>query len=95
MKKTLAILAAAVLLTGAIAPPAGASERGGMGGFLTGCFLGIRTAADFNEGKALHWRDWGRAVPLFNIVVGILNGIDGAEGVTRADLQQQFGSTYY
>ncbi len=95
IKVTSMVLAASLLLGGlALSAPA-AEERGGVVGFFVGCCLGLRTGADWNDGKALHWRDWGRLIPYFNIYVGIIDGIDTSKGTTNADLQRRFGSTYY
>lgn len=72
-----------------------ASGRGGIGGLLVGCCFGIRTTGQWNEGKDLHFRDWGRLIPLVNIVLAVWDGIQGYEGITTADLAAEYGSNYY
>lgn len=69
--------------------------RGGIGGLLVGCCFGIRTTGQWNEGKDLHFRDWGRIIPLVNVVLAVWDGIQGYEGITTADLAAEYGSNYY
>lgn len=69
--------------------------RGGVMGFIAGCCFGVRAGADYNDGKEIHWREWIMLIPYVNIVFAIWNGVDGANGVTRADYAEQYGSTYY
>lgn len=97
MKKIIAGTLILVLTLGTIGNTAQAAEkgRGGFVGFIAGCCFGVRSGGDYNEGKNLHWREWGMFIPFFNIVVVVWNGIDGANGVTRADYVEQYGSTYY
>lgn len=97
MKKIIAgILVAAMVLT-TVAPTAQAAEkgRGGVMGFIAGCCFGIRAGADYNDGKEIVWREWVMLIPYVNIVFAIWNGIDGANGTTRADYAEQYGSTYF
>ncbi len=95
MKKyCLAGLTALVLMS--MTPRAEAKTgRGGIGGLLVGCCFGIRTAGQWNEGKSLHFRDWGRIVPIVNIVLFVWDGVQGYEGITTRDLATQYGSNYY
>ena len=72
-----------------------ASGRGGFMGFISGCCFGIRSGGAYNDGKDLHWREWALLIPFVGWVVGILNGIDGANGVTTKELAAKFGATYY
>ena len=88
MKKLLiATLAAATL---AMATPTvqaeAAAGRGGCIGGIVGCCFGIRAAADYNEGKALHIMEWGRLIPIFGIYVAVCNFLDGYNGKTRGEL---------
>jgi hypothetical protein len=77
-------------------PSYGAEKgRGCVMGFLAGCCFGIRTAADYNSGLDVHWREWVRLIPYVGIVFAVWDGIDGANGVTRASYAEQYGSTYY
>jgi hypothetical protein len=62
---------------------------------LVGCCFGIRTAGAYNEGKDLHFRDWGRIIPVVNIVLAIWDGIEGAQGITTSNLQAQYGAQYF
>lgn len=95
MKKLMSIALAGLLALAALAPAATARETGGIPGFLVGCCFGIRSAAAYNEGKNLHWREWALLIPFANIVVEIMNGVDGMNGSTSADLAEQYGSQYY
>lgn len=72
-----------------------ATERGGVGGFLVGCCFGVRTAAAYNEGKDLHFRDWAVIIPYAGVIFSIWNAVDGAQGITTAQLRQQYGATYF
>ena len=94
MKKTLAILLAAALTTAAV-PSVHAREAGGCIGGFVGCCFGMRTAADYNEGKDLSLRDWIRAIPFVSIVGAVWDTIDGYHGVTNGDLRAKWGETYY
>ncbi|MDR0993852.1 MAG: hypothetical protein LBN38_04720 [Verrucomicrobiota bacterium] len=95
MMKIVACLLACLFVLLAFAPAAMARESGGVVGFVIGCCFGIRSAAAYNEGKDLHWREWGLIIPLFNWVVSILNGVDGMDGVTSSDLAASYGASYY
>ncbi|MDD2239041.1 MAG: hypothetical protein PHO14_09810 [Kiritimatiellae bacterium] len=68
---------------------------GGFMGFLVGCCFGIRSGAAYNDGKALHWREWGMIIPFVGIVVAIMNGLDGMNGMTTADMAAQYGANFY
>ena len=99
MKKWIVTGIAALMLAWSVAP-AGAETttapgRGGVGGFFVGCCFGLRTVADWNEGKALHWRDWGPIIPYAGAVIALINGVDGAQGVTNEQLVERFGAVYY
>ncbi len=73
-----------------------ANERsGGIGGLLVGCCFGVRTAGAFNEGKDLHFREWARIIPYVGAVFAIWDGIEGAQGMTTSQLQQNYGALYY
>ena len=80
----------------AFAPAAMAgSGQGGALGFFVGCCVGARSGAAYNEGKSLHWKEWGLLIPIANIVVEILNGVDTMNGMTSSDLASQYGAQYY
>jgi hypothetical protein len=88
------MLIAVMLVT--MSPIAMAGQgRGGVMGFIAGCCFGVRTGGDYNEGKEVHWREWIMLVPIANIVFAIWNGIEGAEGVTTAELASRYGAMYY
>jgi len=96
MKKIVAIMLILVMALTVVGPSASAAEgRGGFMGFIAGCCFGIRAAADYNDGMDIHWREWCTLIPYVNIVFAIWNGVDGASGVTRADLAEKYGSQYY
>lgn len=90
-------------LTGCIFGPraAGDFNEEGIGNrefgwwFLAGCCFGPRAQIDYAEGKLVHWREWGRVIPYAGIVFALWDGIDGANGTTRAELAERYGSTYY
>lgn len=96
MKKLVVCLMIAVVLLGSVPVQAAmGSGRGGVMGFIAGCCFGIRAGADYNSGKEIHWREWCMLIPYVNIVFAIWNGIDGANGVTRADYASQYGEMFY
>jgi hypothetical protein len=63
--------------------------------FLTGCCLGGRTQIDYVEGQSIHWRDWAPLIPYAGVVFHVWDGIDGYNGVTRTDIAEAYGSTYF
>jgi len=69
--------------------------RGGVMGFIAGCCFGIRAGADYNSGKAIHWREWARYLPYIGIIFPVWNGIDGAGGVSTEDYAEQYGARFY
>ncbi len=90
------LLASSMLLTVSMQAEAQTAQgRGGIGGFLVGCCFGVRTAGQWNEGKDLHFRDWGRIIPYVGAVFGIWDGIEGAQGKTSSDLQATYGAQYF
>jgi len=96
MKKTLACMMAALMLSLSVGSASAATDsRGGLMGFIAGCCFGIRAGGDYNEGKEIHWREWVGLIPYVNIVFAIWNGIDGANGVTTADYAKKYGASFY
>jgi hypothetical protein len=97
MKKTLILLTAVMLSLGVFTQTSVAAEkgRGGAMGFIAGCCFGIRTAGAYNDGKEIQWREWVLIVPVVGFVFAIINGVEGAQGITTADLAAEYGSTYY
>ncbi len=97
MKKIVALLMVAVMLTLVVAPVAEAkgSGRGGIMGLISGCCFGVRAAGDYNEGKEIHWREWVMLVPYVNIVFAIITGVEGYDGMTSADYAEKYGASYY
>lgn len=94
MKKIVAGTLVAMMLM-ASAPVTEAREPGGFMGFVAGCCFGIRTAGAWNDGKDIHFREWGLLIPIVGIVITIWNGIDGAQGITTRDLASQYGANFY
>ncbi len=96
MKKMMLTLAVSGLLLGSVSPSQAVNEqRGGVMGFIAGCCFGIRSGAAYNDGKEIHWREWVMLIPIANFVFSIWNGIDGANGMQRADYAKQYGSVFY
>ncbi len=96
MKKMIAMLMMSIMMFTAVSVQAEQEAgRGGVMGFIAGCCFGVRAAGDYNAGKEIHWREWVMLVPYANIVFAIWNGVDGANGVTRAQYAEQYGSMYY
>jgi len=95
MKKIMACSLMGLFLFQAVPLADAQSQRDGLTGLLVGCCFGIRTAGQYNEGKDLHFRDWGRLIPFVNIVLAVWDGIEGAQGITTSDLQAQYGASYF
>ncbi len=96
MKKIIASLLVALFVLTAFAPAVSAAgEKGGFMGFIVGCCFGIRSGAAYNDGKDLHWREWVLIVPIAGWVVAVLNGLDGANGLTTKDMAAQYGANFY
>ena len=72
-----------------------AQRGGGIDSLLVGCCFGVRTAGAYNEGKQLHFREWGRIIPYVGVVFAVWDGIEGAQGITTGQLQQNYGAVYY
>ena len=96
MRKLIAGLMIAVVLGTTVAPSFAVNEqRGGVMGFVAGCCFGIRCGAAYNDGKEIHWREWGELIPFVGIVLAIWNGIDGANGMTTKDYVSKYGAAFY
>lgn len=96
MKKALVGTLMVVLVIGALTTPAVAeTDRGGAMGFIAGCCFGPRAAGDYNEGKELHWREWVRIVPFVNYVFMVIDGVEGYNGKTSAEMAAEYGAAYY
>ncbi len=96
MKKLIASLLVVLFVLMAFAPVAtAAGDKGGFMGFIVGCCFGIRSGAAYNDGKDLHWREWALIIPIAGIVVAILNGLDGMNGLTSKDMAAQYGANFY
>ena len=93
--KAIAILLIALMALLAVAPGAMAEERGGLAGAVIGCCFGIRSAAAYNDGKDLHWREWIRIIPIVSIVGAVYDGVDAMNGRSTSDYAAQYGSNYY
>lgn len=86
MKKFAIAIVAALALATVVPTASAAQQRGGLVGGIVGCCFGIRTAADYNDGKDISVHEWLRIVPLVNIVVAVIDTLDGYKGVTRSEL---------
>jgi len=98
LRKLCVVLLAGTMLMAAVpmqAQAQAASGRGGVIGFVVGCCFGVRTVGQFNEGKDLHFRDWGRIIPYVGVVFAIWDAIEGAQGTTTTSLQQTYGAQYF
>jgi hypothetical protein len=97
MKKILVVLLAVAFCSAAPiqSEAAGTADRGGVVGFLVGCCFGIRNGVAWNEGKDLHFRDWGVIIPVVGWVIAVWNGIDTAGGITSKELASMYGSHFY
>ena len=97
MMRAVAVLLVVLMAFMVVAPTAAeaGSGRGGFMGFIAGCCFGLRAAIDYNEGMDIHWREWGRIIPYVGLVFGIWDGIEGAQGITRSELAERYGSQYY
>ena len=93
--KAIAILLVALMALLAVAPGAMARDNGGLAGGIIGCCFGVRSAAAYNDGKDLHWREWIRIVPIVSIIGVVFDAVDGMNGTSTADLANQYGSNYY
>jgi hypothetical protein len=94
--KIIAGLLIALMVLLSIAPAvSAASGQGGFMGFLVGCCFGIRSGAAYNDGKDLHWREWALLIPVAGLVVAIMNGLDGMNGLTTKDMAAQYGANFY
>ncbi|MFU8779992.1 MAG: hypothetical protein ACNA71_03085 [Kiritimatiellia bacterium] len=90
-----AIMLASMMLLAIPAQAQTAAARGGPIGFVVGCCFGVRTVAQYNEGKDLHLRDWGRIIPYVGVVFAVWDGIEGAQGTTTTSLQATYGAQYF
>ncbi|MEI6166726.1 MAG: hypothetical protein WCS52_05995 [bacterium] len=96
MKKIVMCLTISGILFSSVSPSMAINEqRGGLMGFIAGCCFGIRAGAAYNDGKDIHWREWILLIPIVGFVASIWNGIDGANGMQKADYAKQYGSTFY
>ena len=94
--KFIASLLVVLFVLLAIAPAASAAGgQGGFMGFIVGCCFGIRSGAAYNDGKDLHWREWALVIPIAGLVVAIMNGLDGSNGLTAKDMAKQYGANFY
>ena len=95
--KIVAICLVVLMACFSFAPAAVAAGRptGGIEGFLIGCCFGVRSAAAHNDGKDLHWREWIRIIPFASIIGAVFDAVDGMNGMTTANLAEQYGANYY
>ena len=93
--KVIAVLLVALMVLFSVVPASMARENGGLAGAIIGGCFGIRSAAAYNDGKDLHWREWIRVIPLANLVGFVFDIVDGMNGTTTSDLATKYGSNYY
>ena len=94
--KLIASLLVVLLVALSLAPAvSAASGQGGVMGFFVGCCFGIRSGAAYNDGKDLHWREWALLIPVVSLVVSIMNGLDGMNGLSSKDMAAQYGANFY
>lgn len=91
MKKLVFAALAAATLAMAVPSTAVAEEahKGGILGGLVGCCFGLRAAGDYNDGKDISVREWLRLLPFVNIVIAVLDTVDGYNGVSRSQLHAE------
>ena len=96
MKKIISCLAITGILLSSVGTSQAINEqRGGLMGFIAGCCFGIRAGAAYNDGKEIHWREWCTLIPYVGIIFSIWSGIDGANGMQKADYAKKYGSVFY
>ena len=75
-----------------IPPPRGESTgKGGMAGFLLGCYLGPRVAFERNEGRRVRTREILLFIPVVNVVTSVLMGLEAYSGKTMTQIAQDEG----
>ena len=99
MKKVVASLVVGLFVLMAVAPAANAADkgkgRGGFMGFIAGCCFGVRAGNAYNDGKELHFREWVLLIPIAGLVVAVMNGLDGMNGLPTKDMANQYGANFY
>ena len=99
MKKLVACLMIGLFVLMVVAPAAEAkkenAQKGDAMAFIAGCCFGIRSGAAYNEGKDLHWREWGLLIPGFDLYVWWINGYDTYNGIKSKDLVSKYGANFY
>ena len=94
-KITASLLVALMLAASTVSAAPTGSGRGGFMGFIGGCCFGLRCGAAYNDGKDLHWREWVLVIPIAGLVVAVMNGLDGMNGLTTKDMANQYGANFY
>jgi len=70
-------------------------QPGGLPAFVVGCCWGLREGTEWNEGAAMHWREWVRIVPLVGTVIAIWDGVECAQGIKAHDWAKTNGADWY
>ncbi len=83
------------LRTGADYNDIGTGKRDFVSWFFVGCCCGVRAQEEYRDGKEITFRDWGHIIPYVGIIFPIWDGINTMNGITRAQLQKDYGSQYY
>ena len=98
MRKIVILCCIAVLLL-SLCPVAHSAlakrEAGGVPAFFIGCCWGIRVGTEWNEGADLHWREWGRIIPVVGFVCAIWDGVDCANGMTAHQWAEKNGANWF
>ena len=97
MKKIIALVALATVVSTSSFAQESTSRRqpGGIVGGCVGCCFGLRAAADYNDGKDIHWREWGKFIPYAGIIFQIWDFLDGMNGVTRDEIRKNYGANFF
>lgn len=72
-----------------------AREPGGIPAFFIGCCWGLREGTEWNEGADMHWREWGRIIPVVGFILGVWDGVECYEGITAHEWAEQNGANWY
>jgi hypothetical protein len=95
MRKKVLTTVVALMMAGVLSVQAVNPNRGGIMGFISGCCFGVRSGLAYNDGKEIHWREWGMLIPVVSLVFAVWSGIDGANGMTSKDYAEKYGASYY
>jgi hypothetical protein len=97
MKRLVAAVLLAVMLLSpfAVQSAKAATEPGSFPAFFLGCCFGMRVGSEWNEGKEVHWREWGVLIPVAGFFLALWNGVDCYNGMTSKDFAKQYSTNWY